>query len=595
MLLRRQRSSIRIAFYFLLASLTAFTLFKLGPAEAMVKLVSAQPKAILEAYTSSTETGWPTQSLTDGNVESTWSSVGHFDHLNSAEWAAVFLSSRTRVDRVRFYPRKNPVDVGNSLGFPKDFVIQYSYQGDNYTCDPNSPSFDFAGNWRPLITTFGYPQPTDQPIDFTFSAVQAQCLRILGTELSQDDFGNRFMQLSEFQLLSDNGILPLSGALTSSVEPGWPMHALIDGILDSTWSSIGHFEHLASAEWAAVLLPGRTRVDRVRLYPRKNPVDVGNSLGFPKDFVIQYAYNGDGYTCDPNAAAFGFAGNWRPLITTFGYPQPSDQAITFSFGAVQAQCVRILGAELSQDDFGNRFMQFNEFQLLAGDSVLGVTGISTSSNESGWPAQTLIDGNLGNSWSSVGHFDHLASSEWAAVVLPIRTTLSRIRLYPRKNPVDLGKSLGFPKDFVIQYAYDWDGYTCDPSNANFDFAGNWRPLITRFGYPQPPDQPIDFTFASVQAGCLRIFGTELSQDDFGNRFMQLSEFQLPGVNFPTPTPVHYPPPGTATPTATATTTSTAVAYPPPGTVTATATATPDSYPPPAAPVVITTPTPRSEK
>jgi hypothetical protein len=45
-----------------------------------------------------------------------------------------------------------------------------------------------------------------------------------------------------------------------------------------------------------VILPDRTSVDRVRIYPRPNPNEPGNSLGFPKDFVIQYSYTGGAYT-----------------------------------------------------------------------------------------------------------------------------------------------------------------------------------------------------------------------------------------------------------------------------------------------------------
>ncbi len=192
-------------------------------------------------------------------------------------------------------------------------------------------------------------------------------MRILGTELSQDDYGNRYMQFSELELLAGDTKRVLSGVRTSSDIPGWPTERLIDGDGKgwSTWSSRGHNDHLASSEWAAVLLPSRMAVDRLRITPRANPVDAASSLGFPKDFVIQYAYNGDGLTCSPADARFAQAGNWKPLITRFGFDQPSNESIDFQFSSAQAECARILGTELSQDDYGNRYMQFTELELYA--------------------------------------------------------------------------------------------------------------------------------------------------------------------------------------------------------------------------------------
>ena len=531
--------------------------------EQVMIIGGSDPLNLSGVATSSALPGWPKERLIDENVESSWSSVGHFDHLASSEWAAVLLPERTLVNRMRIYPRSNPTTPENSLGFPKDFVIQYSYNGNGLTCDPNHSSFGLASNWRPLITEFGYAQPSNAAVDFSFILQEAACVRIMGTELSQDDFGNRFLQFNELELYNGSTKLSLSGVQSSSNENGWPAGRLIDGDLASTWSSQGHGDHLASSEWAAILLPQRTQADRVRIYPRANPATANNSLGFPKDFVIQYSYNGNGLTCDPNNPAFRQAGNWRPLITQYGYPQPSNTAIDFSFTAQEVACLRIYGTELSQDDFGNRFMQFNELELYSGQTKLSLSGVQPSSSENGWPASRLIDGDVNNTWSSVGHSDHLASSEWAAVLLPARTAVNHMRIYPRVNPVASDSSLGFPKDFVIQYSYNTTGRTCDPNNSAFGSAGNWLPLITEFGFPQPSSNAVDFTFTSSDAECVRIMGTELSQDDFGNRFMQFSKIELyAGDAPPSPYPAPYPAPSSSpTPTPAPSPTPASPAYP----------------------------------
>jgi hypothetical protein len=161
---------------------------------------------------------------------------------------------------------------------------------------------------------------------------------------------------------------------------------------------------------------------------------------------------------------------------------------------------------------------------VAPEIALHTSGSTASTTENGWPFSALIDGNTSTSWSSKGHTDHLASSDWAVVFLPSATEIDRVQITPRSGPD--GLSLGFPKDFVLQYAVEGQGMTCNPQNPNFTWAGNWRPLVTRFGYPQPNNSPIDFIFDPLQVQCVRLFGTELSQDDYGNRFMQLAEMTL---------------------------------------------------------------------
>ena len=58
------------------------------------------------------------------------------------------------------------------------------------------------GNWRRLLTCFGYAQPSEEPVDLRFGSVQVECVSSLGTELSQDDYGTCYMQFSEFGLFA---------------------------------------------------------------------------------------------------------------------------------------------------------------------------------------------------------------------------------------------------------------------------------------------------------------------------------------------------------------------------------------------------------
>ncbi len=151
---------------------------------------------------------------------------------------------------------------------------------------------------------------------------------------------------------------------------------------------------------------------------------------------------------------------------------------------------------------------------------------AVSSAIGSWPAARLVDGKPETVWSSLPHGEHLAWSEWAAVRLAAPAEIGRVRVVPRADPSNPGTSIGFPKDFVLQYSVDGGGKTCDPAHPRFREAGNWSPLVTRYGFPQPSDGPVDFAFAPRQAGCVRLFGAELSQDDYGNRYMQVGEIEI---------------------------------------------------------------------
>ena len=484
-----------------------------------------ETRAPARVVASSALPAWPVERLIDGE-RAEWSSLGHSEHLVGAEWAALRFASERTIRAVRIIPRVDPVDAGASLGFPKDFVIQHASDSAGRTCDPADPRFTEPGNWRPLITRSGFPQPSGAALRFEVAPVSARCLRVQGTELSQDDFGNRYMQLAEFQALGESDTIVPGTISVSSALSSWPAARLVDGRSETVWSSAAHREHLESAEWAAIVLELPQPIDAVRIVPRQDPSNPQWSLGFPKDFVIQYAVNGTGLTCNTSDPRFAQDSNWRPLVTRSGYPQPSSDALTFPIPRRTTGCVRIFGAELSQDDYGNRYMQLAELQALDGLNPVDVAETVASSALASWPTSRLADGRPNTVWSSQQHRKHLESAEWTAVVLPSATRVDTLRVHPRQDPIDPAKSLGFPQDLVVQYAQNGSGLTCDPDDPRFAQDSNWRPLVTRYGIPQPSSNAIRFAFAPRTLGCVRLFGAELSQDDFGLRYFQLSEVEV---------------------------------------------------------------------
>jgi hypothetical protein len=69
-------------------------------------------------------------------------------------------------------------------------------------------------------------------------------------------------------------------------------------------------------------------------------------------------------------------------------------------------------------------------------------------------------------------------------------------------------------------------HTCNPGDPLFSRLENWLPLLSYYGFEQPANDWLTFDFQRRRAGCVRIFGAELSQDDYGSRYMQLGQIEV---------------------------------------------------------------------
>ena len=270
------------------------------PTETPDDTTTATPTAIATQFAQSTPVDvavssqigsrWSSAFLMDGKDDTVWSSSGHGEHLSSSEWAAVILPGTQSINRIRVLPRTNPGNTSSTLSFPGDFVLLYSLNGTfnnrSFTCNPSDERFTRVDNWLPVLSFSGYKQPASGWIDFTFTPKSAGCVRILGTQLTQDDYGNRYLQLSEIQVYDNNNLVtPADVAVSSQIGSRWSSAFLMDGKEDTVWSSNGHAEHLSSAEWAALILPSTQSINRIRVLPRTNPGNTSSTLSFPGDFV----------------------------------------------------------------------------------------------------------------------------------------------------------------------------------------------------------------------------------------------------------------------------------------------------------------------
>jgi hypothetical protein len=156
---------------------------------AMIDSVPGTNLALGKSVTASTSlegSGWAKANLTDGNVKNGigWTSDPHSATSapnNGSEWAQVDLGSVQRVGRVDLQPR----DSSDGYGFPKDFKVEISedgqtyktvYEATDYTCDGGTLTIHFA-------------------------AQNARYVRVTATKLNTDQAGASYrMQLSEIQV-----------------------------------------------------------------------------------------------------------------------------------------------------------------------------------------------------------------------------------------------------------------------------------------------------------------------------------------------------------------------------------------------------------
>ncbi|MEV4559250.1 discoidin domain-containing protein [Kitasatospora sp. NPDC049285] len=279
--------------------------------------------------------GWGIRSAVDGQRTTVanaagWSSSGSIGS-NHTEWVRLDLGSTRSLSRIDLFPRSDGANAGQ--GFPVDFTVQTSTDG---------------ANWTTVSTQTGYPRPGATPQTFPFAAVNARYVKVTGTNLSTDQFGNYHMQFAEIEAVGGDLAPGRTAATSSSVEypnEGWLTANLTNGAHhtdlwnSSGWSSAGSGSP-NTTQWAQVNLGGPSRISQVTLYPRDDAPNTG--LGFPSAFTIQTSPDGT---------------NWTTVVSRSSYPRPGAGGLTFAFAATTARYVKVTGTTLTADQFGVYYMQ----------------------------------------------------------------------------------------------------------------------------------------------------------------------------------------------------------------------------------------------
>ncbi|MFC5666073.1 discoidin domain-containing protein [Kitasatospora misakiensis] len=299
------------------------------------------------------------------------------------------------------------------------------------------------------------------------------------------------------------GTNPAEGAAvtaSSSYEAdGWGRNALTDGRRSlptgtNGWSSIDNLS-TDHTESVTVDLGARRRISRLDLYGRADGANTG--LGFPVDFTVQVSAD--------NA-------NWTTVADERDHPRPDASAQSFPFAPTDVRYVKVTGTRLRTDPAGNYHMQLAEIEA-AGENLAANRPVTASSSveAEGWRRTAATDGVRNSAqgysmgWSSLKS-PTAAANEWISVDLQSASLVSEVRLTPRTDGANTG--LGFPVDFTVQVS---------PDNVN------WTTVADRRDQPRPGAAAQVLPFAPTTARYVRITGTRLGVDQFGDRYMQLGE------------------------------------------------------------------------
>lgn len=198
------------------------------------------------SYSSSHEDGywgWGSTYLSDGdrkNINKDGEYTGYSSNTGDAksadheEWVSLDFGQVQNINAVSIYPAvKNPAEKNSGYGFPKNFEIQVSENGTD---------------WTTVIAKENYPVPGYEPVSFTFPQVNAKYVKLDAKNLNPkaNDHNYYYLQLSEFEayhsenMIETMDVSPYEAPKTSAAY-GQPLVNMTDveGTVDGTIGILG--------------------------------------------------------------------------------------------------------------------------------------------------------------------------------------------------------------------------------------------------------------------------------------------------------------------------------------------------------------------
>ena len=174
--------------------------------------------------------GWNKDKLTDGDrINKSTSTEQHLGwtsaqstSTNHAEWVTVDLGAYYKFDKICIMPSGNNTEDQLCEGFPKDFTISVSMDGESFTS---------------LVSETNYPAPYAVMQEFEVATSYARYVRLYASSLNPvSNDGNKYrMQLAEIEIYLEefNPDIDLDGDV-DIVDALKLLNAIINGKTDAS-------------------------------------------------------------------------------------------------------------------------------------------------------------------------------------------------------------------------------------------------------------------------------------------------------------------------------------------------------------------------
>ena len=434
------------------------------------------------------------------------------------EYLILDLGEEKQVSKVILYAGNNADAAGTAAGFPKDFTISTSVDGDT---------------WNVQVTETDYAAPAIRAcVEFVFNAATARFVKIDVTKLGNCER----LSINKYNLALTEVVIGMAGTATNInldlvcsldldtnlmtaentqigyygntsyanlTDHGTGVENLFDGDyttygsnrgLDASWMIFG------GGSWTSAFL---TTLDKT---VSVSAIKLANSAGMAKTTSFEVQISTDGNT-------------WTSVVSKENFDWSAvDYEHVFAFNPAPAKYIRILAHKVEVTAANTCPMQFSEVALYRPADVASGATVTAPNNEipgSGWGSDLLANGKFD------GNYTSRAASSATSIDAPITLDMneskhiSGVRLYPR-----------FRSGNAVHYV------TAARFSVSTDGA-NYETVLELSGITPPSSGSQLFVFPeAVDARYVRIEPLASSGDpnDSGYRFQLLEIEVAPAVS-----------------------------------------------------------------
>ena len=442
--------------------------------------------------------------LWDGDTSTSWipSTDIHLEASNA--WARIALSAKSQVSDISLF--------ATATVFPREFKLQYSIDGTNFTDIPGGAyqmNADADEGW----------------FNFNFAtSVEAKYIRIFLVKNGPTNDGNWLSKIAEIEVYGTagedkntaNGTQPdetkklnITGAM-STVDPFLPesgIAMLWDDDTSTSWIPSTDIHSETSNAVARVTLETMSTVTDMRIY--------ATATVFPREFQIQYSTDGSNFT-DVAGGLYWADGDAPEGWFNFNFATP-----------VTAKYMRIVIIRNGPTNDGNWLTKIAEVEVFgtAGEDNTSENGnkpdeskiltiVNASSNKDAFvdPANgvsSLYDDDTSTSWIPNADIHSETTDSYAVLQLEQYSQISAIQLYATASV--------FPREFQLQASNDGVSFT-DITGGHYKADGD------------PDEGWFNFNFTTpIEGKYVRILVQRNGPTSDGNWLTKIAEVKIYGV------------------------------------------------------------------